>query len=169
MKRFSDVLKKALASCAAPPGSGAAGPACQGAPGKTGSRCSPRTTATRTTFEAIVAAASSEQITSALDQVIASDSVLCSDHWNAYRLLASKKNRLHQRLNAHAGIRVIVRVFHIQNVNAYHSRLKNWQRRFHRVATKYLDNYLGWHRFRDAHPSAFASRLLSDQQRSMGI
>ena len=113
------------------------------------------------TFEAIVPAASSEPIALALDQVIASDSVLCSDHWNAYRLLASKKNRLHKRLNAHAGIRVIDRVFHIQNVNAYHSRLKNWQRRFHGVATKYLDNYLGWHRFRDEHPSAFASHLLS--------
>ena len=37
-------------------------------------------------------------------------------------------------------------VFHIQNVNAYDSRLKNWIRRFHGVATKYLDNYLGWRR-----------------------
>ena len=36
--------------------------------------------------------------------------------------------------------------FHIQNVNAYHSRLKNWMARFHGVATKYLVNYLGWRR-----------------------
>ena len=37
-------------------------------------------------------------------------------------------------------------VYHIQNANAYHSRLKEWMRRFHGVATKYLDHYLGWRR-----------------------
>jgi transposase-like protein len=35
---------------------------------------------------------------------------------------------------------------HINNVNAYHSRLKEWMRRFHGVATKNLPNYLGWRR-----------------------
>jgi hypothetical protein len=33
---------------------------------------------------------------------------------------------------------------HVQNVNAYHSRLRNWLHRFHGVATRYLPNYLGW-------------------------
>ena len=33
---------------------------------------------------------------------------------------------------------------HINNVNAYHGRLKEWMRRFHGVATKNLPNYLGW-------------------------
>ena len=42
-------------------------------------------------FEAIVPAVSSEQITSVLEQVMTNDSVLCSDHWNACCLLASKK------------------------------------------------------------------------------
>ena len=31
---------------------------------------------------------------------------------------------------------------HINNVNAYHSRLKEWMRRFHGVATRNLPNYL---------------------------
>lgn len=35
---------------------------------------------------------------------------------------------------------------HINNVNAYHGRLKEWLRRFHGVATKNLPNYLGWRR-----------------------
>ena len=35
---------------------------------------------------------------------------------------------------------------HINNVNGYHGRLKEWQRPFHHVATKYLGNYLGWRR-----------------------
>ena len=35
---------------------------------------------------------------------------------------------------------------HLNNVNAYHSRLKEWLRPFHGVATKNLPNYLGWRR-----------------------
>ena len=33
---------------------------------------------------------------------------------------------------------------HISNVNAYHSRLKQWLNRFNGVATKILPSYLGW-------------------------
>jgi len=40
--------------------------------------------------------------------------------------------------------------FHINNVNAYHSRLKEWLCRFHGVATKNLPNYLGWRRTLEA-------------------
>lgn len=36
--------------------------------------------------------------------------------------------------------------FHINNVNAYHGRLKEWLRPFHGVATAYLGHYLGWRR-----------------------
>lgn len=36
--------------------------------------------------------------------------------------------------------------FHLQTVNSYHARLKNWMLRFHGVASKYLSNYVGWHR-----------------------
>ena len=32
-------------------------------------------------------------------------------------------------------------IFHIQTVNTYHSRLKNWIRRFRGVATKYFNSY----------------------------
>lgn len=35
-------------------------------------------------------------------------------------------------------------IFHIQHVNSYHATLKNWMQRFHGVATKYLNHYLGW-------------------------
>ncbi len=40
--------------------------------------------------------------------------------------------------------------FHINNVNAYHSRLKEWMRRFHGVATDNLPNYLSWRRTMEA-------------------
>lgn len=36
--------------------------------------------------------------------------------------------------------------YHIQNVNDYISRLKQWLARFKVVATHYLTSYLGWRR-----------------------
>ena len=33
---------------------------------------------------------------------------------------------------------------HVQNVNAYHSRLRGWLQPFRGVASRYLGNYLGW-------------------------
>ena len=37
--------------------------------------------------------------------------------------------------------------FHVQNVNNYHEQIKTWiQRKLRGVATKYLPNYLAWHR-----------------------
>jgi transposase-like protein len=36
--------------------------------------------------------------------------------------------------------------YHIQTVNGFHGHLKTWVTRFKGVATKYLENYVGWHR-----------------------
>jgi len=57
----------------------------------------------------------------------------------------------HLAVNISGGKRATEFAFHIQNVNAYHSRLKGWMRRFNGVATKYLPNYLGWRRVLDRH------------------
>lgn len=46
---------------------------------------------------------------------------------------------------------MVAGVYHVQNVNAYDSRLKEWMRRFHGVATHYLGNYLGWRRMIERH------------------
>ena len=43
---------------------------------------------------------------------------------------------------------------HVNNVNAYHSRLKEWMRRFHGVATSNLPSYLGWRRALEAAPQS---------------
>lgn len=53
--------------------------------------------------------------------------------------------------------------WHIQNVNAYHGRLKQWLRRFNGVATAYLENYLGWFRLmeRTTRTPAQPARMLS--------
>lgn len=61
-------------------------------------------------------------------------------------------------VHARFGLRVQEAAFHIQNVNAYHSRLKQWMVRFHGVATKYLVNYLGWRRMLERYQQAIQPR-----------
>ena len=46
---------------------------------------------------------------------------------------------------------------HINNVNGYHGRLKEWMRRFHGVATKNLASYLNWRRTTEALGAAMAA------------
>jgi transposase-like protein len=49
----------------------------------------------------------------------------------------------HETINLQAGIRVRGAI-HVQNVNAYHGRLRGWLLPFRGVASRYLPNYLGW-------------------------
>lgn len=74
-----------------------------------------------------------------------SDAVLCTDSARPYASFAKETGITHRRINLAAGRRVVQDVFHM-HVNAYHSRLKDWMRRFRGVSTKYLANYLGWRR-----------------------
>jgi hypothetical protein len=48
----------------------------------------------------------------------------------------------HRAVNLSEGVRV-AGTLHVQNVHVYHSRFKEWLRRFDRVASHYLPNYLG--------------------------
>ncbi|SDZ22613.1 ISXO2-like transposase domain-containing protein [Nitrosomonas sp. Nm58] len=79
--------------------------------------------------------------------ILAKDAIFCSDGAAVYRSVAHSLGITHRPVNLSAGIRVIAGVYHIQNVNSYDSRLKQWMKRFHGGATKYLDNYLGWCRW----------------------
>ncbi len=75
--------------------------------------------------------------------------ILCTDGETAYKsCFESRKEVVHIRLvtdkkkgQAKDGI------YHLQNVSAYRSGLKQWIARFHGVSTKYLQNYLDWFRF----------------------
>jgi transposase-like protein len=98
------------------------------------------------TREEILRSTRTEEIARALKPVVSRDAILCADGGAAYRLFAEAEGITLKAVNLSAGIRVVERVFHIQNVNAYHSRLKNWMRRFHGVATRHLSIYLGWRR-----------------------
>lgn len=91
--------------------------------------------------------------TTKLDEAIGgklSDSnVLCTDSWRAFSSYANTKGLPHYSFKSDGKQRV-KGVYHIQNVNSYHSRLKKWMDRFNGVATKYLQHYLAWFRYLDS-------------------
>lgn len=96
-----------------------------------------------------------------LPVTVALDAVLCTD---GSAMLASAAKDLgleHHALNTLRGERKRG-AWHVQNVNAHHSRLKGWIARFHGVATSYLPNYLGWFRAleRNAQTGAGPASLL---------
>jgi transposase-like protein len=86
-----------------------------------------------------------------VDQIVGSllshENMLCTDGLHGYRTFAENKFMDHFELK---DMRVYKGILHIQNVNAYHSRLKKWIDRFNGVASKYLDNYLAWFKFLDS-------------------
>lgn len=104
-----------------------------------------RDRSTGATLTAKIASRSAKHIGAMLTPVLSKDSLLCSDGAKAYGLVGRK-----------LGVQVKSVVskkkanpYHLNNINAYDSRLKSWMQPFHGVATAYLDNYLGWHRMLD--------------------
>ena len=116
------------------------------------------------TVESILNSTSIDDLQEEFMGKIEKDSVLCSDGYKSYIQIAQKNDLIHKRLNISAGIRVIDKVFHIQNVNAYHSRLKNWMNIFHGVASKYLEHYLGWFRLMDTSEDLNKNNMFLIQQ-----
>ena len=99
-----------------------------------------------------------------LKPVVAQDALLVSDGRAAYAMFADQAGLLHIALNASKGERTYGS-YHIQNVNGYISRLKQWLHRFKGVATHYLPSYLGWRRMIERNseltPAAFLIHALS--------
>lgn len=89
---------------------------------------------------------SASSITASLGPLLTKDTVLVSDSASSYKTAAKSLGIV---------IRQIPRgthklgPYHIQNVNALHSRLKSWFKPFKGVATKHLPVYLAWFRFYD--------------------
>ena len=69
--------------------------------------------------------------------------LLVTDGHPAYRGFALEAGISHEFVNLRQGERVRGAV-HVQNVNAYHRRVRAWLARFNGVASRYLPNYLGW-------------------------
>lgn len=106
------------------------------------------------TANIILAADGKADLVTALKPLLPSDTIVCTDGSSVLAAAIKEIGVTHRPVNAAAGCRVIAGVCHIQNVNAFDSRFKNWIRRFHGVATKYLDSYLGWFRALDGSASA---------------
>lgn len=105
------------------------------------------------TANIILAADGKADLVTALKPLLPSDTILCTDGSSVLAAAVKEIGVVHRPVNVSAGRRVVAGVYHIQNVNSYDSRLKNWVRRFHGVATKYLDSYLGWFRTLDRAPA----------------
>ena len=96
-----------------------------------------------------------------LKPILDSDTLLVSDSNPTYDSFCNAENITHKAVNLSQDQRVIEGAYHVQNVNAYHSRFKSWLLRFHGVATKYLPNYLGWCRVMDEYRNLTPEMLLS--------
>lgn len=70
---------------------------------------------------------------------------LCTDGETPFLTFCSKHKIAHEVILPEK--RVKAGIYHIQNVNSFHSRYKDWHRRFKGTATKYVDNYLRWFSF----------------------
>ena len=99
------------------------------------------------------------QLHRCLPPVMDQDVLLVTDGHAAYAAFAREAGISHQAVNLRAGIRVRGAA-HVQNVNAYHSRLRQWLLPFHGVATRYLHHYLGWRWILDARRILSAETLL---------
>jgi transposase-like protein len=97
------------------------------------------------TMDCVVETPNMETFAAVLKPFLPSDAVLCTDGSKTLAGVARRLGVEHHAVNVSAGIRKDG-PWHIQNVNAYHSRLKGWIAKFRGVATCYLNNYLGWFR-----------------------
>ena len=99
-------------------------------------------------------------VAAALRPILPSDAILCTDGSKVLAAAAQAIGVEHHAVNLAAGIRVRG-AWHVQNVNAYGSRLKGWLHHFKGVSTRYLDSYLGWFRAierspdKTLHPASF--------------
>jgi transposase-like protein len=95
---------------------------------------------------------SMRQAMTVLEGTLREVTTLCSDAHGSWSAVAKAEDLPHVALNASKGQRV-KDIYHIQNANAFHRRLKQWLERFNGVASKFLDNYLVWFCFLDEHSS----------------
>jgi transposase-like protein len=102
------------------------------------------------TTDAVLAKLDRASIATALGGVVTADNEFCCDGGNAIVAFAKRAGIPAHVLPKPGKPSRQAPDYHLNNVNAYHGRLKEWLRRFHGVATKNLPNYLGWRRTLEA-------------------
>lgn len=106
---------------------------------------------------------SRQQLLEYLRPHLDADCLLVSDGNASYHAFAQEAGISHKAINVSIGRRVRREgnaAYHVQHVNAYHGRLRQWMVRFHGVATKYLANYLAWFRGLDTHRRDTPQKML---------
>jgi transposase-like protein len=98
------------------------------------------------TIDGVLPRLDATSITAVLGPVIKKSAELCCDGGTAIKAFARRAGVTFHVLTAPGMPRPEAPDLHINNVNAYHGRLKEWMRRFHGVATANLPNYLSWRR-----------------------
>jgi hypothetical protein len=86
---------------------------------------------------------SKQQLLAHLGPRLERDVLLVTDSHAAYPAFAREAGISHAAINPSAGIRKRG-ALHIQNVNAYHSRMRAWLLPFRGIASRYLSHYFGW-------------------------
>jgi transposase-like protein len=102
------------------------------------------------TTDAVLPRLNRASIAAALDGVVTPANAFCCDGGGAIVAFARRAGIAAHVLPRPGKPDPNAPDFHLNNVNAYHGRLKEWLRRFHGVATKNLPNYLGWRRTLEA-------------------
>jgi transposase-like protein len=102
------------------------------------------------TFDAILPQVDSASVGAALAGVVTPGNHLVSDGGKAIAAFARRAQIPFHAVPAPGKPAPEAPHLHINNVNAYHSRFKQWLNRFNGVATKNLPNYLGWRRALEA-------------------
>jgi transposase-like protein len=119
------------------------------------------------TTDTVMEKSNQDTIAEIITPVVDKDALLCSDKKPVYEAFAKKYHFTLRTINLSKKEHTNG-VVHVQNVNAYDSRLKAWMKRFNGVATKYLESYLGWMRLLDREKNITPKRLLAVfGQRSM--
>ena len=98
------------------------------------------------TIDGVLPRLDAASLTAVLGPVIKKSAELCCDGGTAIKAFARRAGVTFHVLPAPGIPRPEAPDLHINNVNAYHGRLKEWMRRFHGVATANLPNYLSWRR-----------------------
>lgn len=78
--------------------------------------------------------------------VLSKDSLFCSDKKDVFLNFVHARKVRHVSLDFTNGELVKKDFVHLNNVNNYHFKIKDWMRRFYGVSTKYLDTYVSWFR-----------------------
>ena len=102
------------------------------------------------TIDAVLPKLDRASVTAVLSGVVTPANQLCCDGGKAIAAFARVGGIPDHVLPKPGGPKPEAPDWHINNVNAYHSRLKEWLRPFHGVATKNLSHYLGWRRTLEA-------------------